>query len=240
MRCMRPINPELWEQYHLLFWERSRRRNTGTFPEVCNLQKDAVEQNWESQQFGHNFFFLQAHCSKVEVEQYQLATDDNGAGYYQQAANWMRQNIAEDVLKTVLQSVTESKTDGLEQRGEVQEQEVFQALEQMDQSGKTAQTRELPEETGNQEQTRVLAEAQEIKETEVDAGKTGENSRVELANRSDLQNPLEWMKAVKKNGVLALVMPEQNVSNKELGQTEGVNHTHSAKGSWQQEKKLHQ
>ena len=122
----------------------------------------------------------------------------------------MRQNIAEDVLKTVLQSVTESKTDGLEQRGEVQEQEVFQALEQMDQSGKTAQTRELPEETGNQEQTRVLAEAQEIKETEVDAGKTGENCRVELANRSDLQNPLEWMKAVKKNGVLALVMPEQN------------------------------
>ena len=81
-----------------------------------------------------------------------------------------------------------------------------------------------------------MAEAQEIKETEVDAGKTGENSRVELANRSDLQNPLEWMKAVKKNGVLALVMPEQNVSNKELGQTEGVNHTHSAKGSWQQEK----
>lgn len=53
----------------------------------------------------------------------------------------MRQNVAEDVLKTVLQSVTESKTDGLEQRGEVQEQEVFQALEQMDQSGKTAQTR---------------------------------------------------------------------------------------------------
>lgn len=228
--------PELWEQYHLLFWEESGEGNTGTFPEVCNLQKDAVEQNWESQQFGHNFFFLQAHCSKVEVEQYQLATDDNGAGYYQQAANWMRQNIAEDVLKTVLQSVTESKTDGLEQRGELQEQEVFQALEQMDQSGKTAQTRELPEETGNQEQTRVLAEAQEIKEAEVDAGKTGENSRVELANRSDLQNPLEWMKAVKKNGVLALVMPEQNVSNKELGQTEGVNHTHSAKGSWQQEK----
>ncbi len=33
-----------------------------------------------------------------------------------------------------------------------------------------------------------------------------------------------------------MVMPEQNVSNKELGQTEGVNHTHSAKGSWQQEK----
>ena len=132
--------PELWEQYHLLFWEESGEGNTGTFPEVCNLQKDAVEQNWEGQQFGHNFFFLQAHCNKVEVEQYQLATDDNGAGYYQQAANWMRQNVAEDVLKTVLQSVTESKIDGLEQRGEVQEQEVFQALEQMDQSGKTAQT----------------------------------------------------------------------------------------------------
>ena len=64
--------PELWEQYHLLFWEESGEGNTGTFPEVCNLQKDAVEQNWESQQFGHNFFFLQAHCSKVEVEQYQL------------------------------------------------------------------------------------------------------------------------------------------------------------------------
>ena len=79
--------PELWEQYHLLFWEEPGEGNTGTFPEVCNLQKDAVEQNWESQQFGHNFFFLQAHCSKVEVEQYQLATDDNGAGYYQQAAN---------------------------------------------------------------------------------------------------------------------------------------------------------
>ena len=112
----------------------------------------------------------------------------------------MLQNVAEDVLKTVLTAVTESKTDGLEQRGEVQEQEVFQALEQMDQSWKTAQTRELPEETGNQEQTRVLAEAQEIKETEVDAGKTGENSRVELAKHCYLQKPLEGMQSVKKNG----------------------------------------
>lgn len=229
--------PDLWEQYHLLFWEESGEENTGTFPEACNLQKDAVEQNWESQQFGHNFFLLQAHCSKVEVEQYQLATDDNGAGYYQQAANWMRQNVAEDVLKTVLQSVTETKTVDLEQRGEAQEQEVFQALEQMDQSGKTAQTKELSEETENQEQTQGVADTQEIAGKEADTGKTGENSRVEPANRSDLQNPLEWMKAVKKNGVLALVLPEQDVSNKKLGQTEGEKHTHSAKGNWQQEKK---
>ena len=229
--------PDLWEQYHLLFWEESGEGNTGTFPEVCNLQKDTVEKNWETQQLGHNFSCLQAHCSKVSVEQYQLATDDNGAGYYQQAANWMRQNVAEDVLKTVLQSVTETKTADLEQRGEMQEQEVLQALEQLDQSGKTAQTKELPEEIGSQKETWFFADAQEIEETEADTGKTGENDRVEPANRSDLQNPLEWMKAVKKNGVLALVMPEQNVSNKELGQTDGVKHTHSAKGNWQKEKK---
>ena len=68
--------PDLWEQYHLLFWEESEGENTGTFTDVCNLQKDAIQKNRESQQLGRNFFCLQAHCSKVEVEQYQLATDD--------------------------------------------------------------------------------------------------------------------------------------------------------------------
>ena len=227
----------LWEQYHLLFWEEPEGGNTGAFPKVCNLQKDAIEKNWESQQLGRNFFCLQAHCSKVNVLQYQLATDDNGAGYYKQAANWMRQNVAEDVLKTVLQTVTETKTDDLEQRGKVQEQDVFQALEQISQSGETAQTKELSGETGNQKQTGTLPDAQKRKETEADTGKTGENDRVEPVNRSDIQNPLEWMKAVKKNGVLALVMSEQNVSNKKLGQAEGESHIHSAKGNWQQEKK---
>lgn len=228
---------DLWEQYHLLFWEEPGEGNTGTFPEVCNLQKDVAEQNWESQQLGRNFFCLQVHCSKVAVEQYQLATDDNGAGYYQQAANWMRQNVAEDVLKKVLQAVTETKTADLEQRGEVQEQEVFQALEQMDQSGETAQTGVQSEENGNQEQTRGLSDTQEIKDAETATGKTGKSERVKPVNLSDMQNPLEWMKAVKKNGVLALVLPEQNVSNKELEQTEAMGHMHSAKGNWQQEKK---
>lgn len=229
--------PDLWEQYHLLFWEESEGENTGTFTDVCNLQKDAIQKNRESQQLGRNFFCLQAHCSKVEVEQYQLATDDNGAGYYKQAVNWMRHNVAESVLKTVLQTVTETKTADLEQRGEAQEQEVFQALEQMNQSGKTAQTKKLSEEIGDQEQIFVFSGDQEIKETKTGTGETDENGYVEPANRFDMQNPLEWMKAVKKNGVLALVLPEQNVSNKELEQAEGVNHRHSAKGNWQQEEK---
>ncbi len=103
-----------------------RRRKHRTFPGiVCKFTERCGRAKLGKPAVWTQFFFLQAHCSKVEVEQYQLATMTTEPDIISKAANWMRRMSRGCVENTVLQSVTESKTDGLEQRGEVQEQKFF-------------------------------------------------------------------------------------------------------------------
>lgn len=199
--------PELWKDYHLLFWQR-----TGTdaekFADLYQLQKDIIEKNQEASVSQKNFFLLPVHGSAITVEQYQLATDDGGLAFREQAADWVKKTIAGDSIDLIWKVVTNAETEQLEQSGSRQEQEMEHILEQYG-SG---------EEPGG-----TLPGEQNPSETEI-------TSKPELPDIQE--NPLTWMKKIQKKGILALVMEEDKISAKETDWSEAAGNRQLQTGNW--------
>lgn len=199
--------PELWKDYHLLFWQQSGT-DADRFADLYQLQKDMIEKNQVVNVSHKNFFFLPVHSSAITVEQYQLATDNGGLAFRSQAADWVKKTIAGDSIDLIWKVVTNAETEQLEQSGIRQEQEVEDVLEQYGSKSEASGT--LPGE-------------QNPPEAEVP-------SQSEL---SDLQeNPLIWMKKVQKKGILALVMDENKISEKEADWSEAVDSRQLQSGNW--------
>lgn len=88
--------PELWKDYHLLFWQQSGT-DVDRFADLYQLQKDMVEKNQAVNVSHNNFFFLPVHSRAITVEQYQLATDSGGLAFRNQAADWVKRRLPETV-----------------------------------------------------------------------------------------------------------------------------------------------
>lgn len=199
--------PELWKDYHLLFWQQSRT-DADRFADLYQLQKDMIEKNQAVNVSHKNFFFLPVHSSAITVEQYQLATDNGGLAFRSQAADWVKKTIAGDSIDLIWKVVTNAETEQLEQSGIRQEQEVEDVLEQYGSKSEASGT--LPGE-------------QNPPETEIP-------SQSELSNLQE--NPLIWMKKVQKKGILALVMDENKISEKEADWSEAVDSRQLQSGNW--------
>lgn len=207
------FQPELWKQYHLLFWEETELTDGG-LPEVCTFQKDSIEKNWKESLPEKNFFLLQVHCNQVETLRYELATDSGGAAFRRQAAAWTKKSAGEELLKNALQVVTDTDSGQMEQDGMEQEAEVSQTLEKIEQA--------LPE------QKKENSEVTEDAGRDLNPGTAGEDGQVSTLE----ENPLTWMKRIQKNGVLALVFPEEEISNKEINLADSVETRDLKKGNW--------
>ena len=199
--------PELWKDYHLLFWQQSGT-DADRFADLYQLQKDMIEKNQAVNVSHKNFFFLPVHSSAITVEQYQLATDNGGLAFRSQAADWVKKTIAGDSIDLIWKVVTNAETEQLEQSGIRQEQEVEDVLEQYGSKSEASGT--LPGE-------------QNPPETEIP-------SQSELSNLQE--NPLIWMKKVQKKGILALVMDENKISEKEADWSEAVDSRQLQSGNW--------
>ena len=106
--------PELWKDYHLLFWQQSGT-DVDRFADLYQLQKDMVEKNQAVNVSHNNFFFLPVHSRAITVEQYQLATDSGGLAFRNQAADWVKKTIAGDSIDLIWKVVTNAETEQLEQ-----------------------------------------------------------------------------------------------------------------------------
>lgn len=199
--------PEVWKDYHLLFWQR-----TGTdsekFADLYQLQKDVIEKNQMINEYRENFFLLPVHSGAITVQQYQLATDDGGLAFRNQAADWVKKTIAGDSIDLIWKVVTNAETEQMEQRGSRQEQEMEDILQQYGsgtENGGTVSGEQNPSET-------------------------------ELPFKPELpgvqENPLTWLKKVQKKGVLALVMEEDEISAKEVDWSEAVENRQLQTGNW--------
>lgn len=202
----------LWENYHLLFWEGQE----GDFPGLSaagGLQQDIVEGNW--QQFGigsKNFYVLPIHLTDVEVEGYQLATDHGGAAFREQAADRMKQNIAEDALKAIVDVVSRGGNEQDEEQALKQEQTAMETLENL------LEKKDVPS-SGESGQTGASAEL--IPETVGQAG-TSADPVQGSGGQAIPENPIQWMKDVKKNGIFTFLMPKEDVSQKKIDLSDSI------------------
>ena len=81
---------------------------TGTSTDITNKAtiKDANGNTITKVDAGKNFYVFPVHLSQVQVQSYQLATDDGGAPFRKQAAEMMKESITEDAAAALLEVLT--------------------------------------------------------------------------------------------------------------------------------------
>ncbi|MCC8081428.1 MAG: DUF5702 domain-containing protein [Lachnospiraceae bacterium] len=225
---MASYNQALWGNYHLLFWQAPE----GDFPDLDaleSLQQDAIEGNQTSSALlQKNYYMLQVHLAEVTTSSYQLATDDGGIAFREEAAEMMKYTVGEEAVSAMLAWVTgeeaaeESQTD--------LESEAIDALEELEAAvsadeassaageGSSAETSSDSGTSG----TADVSSAAGTENTETAAGGSSSESieasttESAAAGVSITENPLAWVKKMKKNGVLAFVMQEESISQKSI------------------------
>lgn len=219
----------LWENYQLMFWEGSE----GDFPQLSlagSLQQNIVEGNWEDFGIGRkNYYVFPVHLTKVEVQGYQLATDHGGAAFRAQAADRMKQNIAENALKAIMEVITQRESNQDEERAARQEQAAMDTLENLLQkksshSGSSGQLGSVTENipgSGGENVSGSGAENISGNGAENVLG-NGVESVSGNVDKMISENPIQWMKDVKENGIFAFLMPEEDISHKEIELSDSV------------------
>lgn len=198
---MASYNQALWGNYHLLFWQAPE----GDFPDLDaleSLQQDAIEGNQTSSALlQKNYYMLQVHLAEVTTSSYQLATDDGGIAFREEAAEMMKYTVGEEAVSAMLAWVTGE--DAAEESQTDLESEAIDALEELETAVSADESSSAASE----------GSSVEISSEESTAVSTSESASAEV---SITENPLAWVKKMKKNGVLAFVMQEESISQKSI------------------------
>lgn len=184
---------DLWENYRLLFWEVAEGDLPG-FDTLETLVQETVEGNQRDTLFSSdNYYLLQVHISEVDTTAYQLATDNGGLAFREQAVERMKESVAADTLSTLLEWINGSDTEE-----EDLEEEALEALDAL-------------ESAASEEE-----ESEDTEEEDEDKTDSEETETLEIESISIKENPLEWIKKIKQNGIYSLIMPDGELSDKEI------------------------
>ncbi len=190
---------DLWQKYHLLFWQTE-----GDFPELGSLeelQQSAIDGNRrDTVLVRKNYYVLQVHLKEVETTAYELVTDNGGSAFRRQAAEMMKETAGEDVLRALMNWLENS--DGTDESTEDLETKALSALEDLERAGE-----ESEDTTGQENERAEDIDSSENNNLETEISQSG----VEIS-----ENPLEWVRKVRKNGIYAFLMPEGNISRKSI------------------------
>ncbi len=191
---------KLWDEYHLMFWEAP----DGDLPGLSaleSLQQSAVEGNRVSADLHRdNFYVLPVHLAEVTTDSFQLASDGGGAAFRTQAAEMMKLTAAENAIDNLLSWI---KGEDVEPEETDLESVALGALESLESAAAAAEA------SGN--------------EADGSASPAGSGTGTDAANGGGdpagieiQENPLEWVRKVKQNGILAFVTSEENLSDKAI------------------------
>ncbi len=182
-------NRDLWEDYHLMFWEVPDGDIPG-MSELESLQQSAVEGNRAAAGLHvNNYYVLPVHLSEVTTTGYQLVTDDGGAAFRTQACEMIKLATAENAIDNLLTWIS---GEDLQEEETDLESEALGALESLESAAAAA------EESGAETSDTAVADV-------------SDSAGIKIQ-----ENPLEWVRKVKNNGILAFVTTEQNVSDKAI------------------------
>ncbi len=205
-------NRDLWENYHLMFWEADE----GDFPgldSLESLQQSAVEGNLTALSQGEeNYYLLRIHLAEVDVTAYQLVTDDGGMAFRKQTAEMMTASVAEQAIQSMLGWINgEDASEETDLESEALEvlETLESAAEENDQGTDTAEG-SMQEASGEGESgsNDLVGSA--------DGENTASGGRTAVSGVTITENPLEWVKMMKKNGILAIVLPESDISQNSI------------------------
>lgn len=203
---MSAYHTQLWAKYRILGWEASE----DDFPELSEasiLQQKILEGNhWSSA--GKNYDCYSLELQTATVKNYQLLTDQSGDSFQRQAALAAKAALAEKSCEQLKKLPEFSGED--ERYAKNSEKGIWEILNQLE----AFDAEQKKTEKTSEKETDDTTSAQKPKE----------------AFRGE--NPLLWMKQMKKKGVLGLIMPEEEISEKTIDSREDVAKRNLRKGNF--------
>ncbi|MEY8427416.1 DUF5702 domain-containing protein [Lachnospiraceae bacterium 46-15] len=210
-------NTEILEKYDVLFLDGSY--GGGNFEEerIAMRMREFMKYNANPAEGmklikGRNLFPMA--IEKCEVSGYTLATDEDGAAFYQQVVQNVKENLGTELLLKYQEARKEAK----------RQQEAADIYEKKD--GIDWDNLE-----GLEQQQKDL-EKEEAKE------KGGEEAAEDIQPAKSVENPLDAIKKIKKLGLLGMVVKDASgVSGKSVKEQEMVSGRKRKKGNLSVEKK---
>ena len=197
---------EVLEQYDVFFLDGACGNGNYSTEELREKLTDYMSYNVEPNK-GHllgGYDPFKLSLDQTRIEGVQLATDQNGAAFYQQAVGFMKENLATEALNIWM----ERKEQGnqLQEAGELYEQSDKNIMEELE----TLQREQAAAEQQRKEEQKKQEE--QLRESGIEV-KPQEEATPSL---SPSLNPLEVIKKIKKRGTMSLVLGNKEISQKTL------------------------
>lgn len=202
-------------KYDLMFWQSPPGEIPGLYT-LAGLQQETIEGNRKDTVLPRpNYYVLQVHLADVSTPSYQLATDQGGGPFREQAADRMKDSIAEDALSTVLDWL--NRTDPENQKVPDLEGEALSALEDLQHAAEASASQNTSDDTKEAGAQLPAAVSPDVQSS----------SQIEIS-----ENPLEWVKKVKKNGIFSLILPEEEMSEKQIDRSACIEKRKLSEGNY--------
>ena len=227
--------PDLWKDYQLLFCA-GERKDRFSIRDFDDRQKASITRNFISDEKSHFFSsgtYLRLTPTEVKTTAYELASDHGCRAFIHQAAGQAGRLFAKDVVhslkelseKDEIEKYSEKTVEEMENQAEQtldRLKSADQAVTEKEKAEREAAEREAAEreaaerETAKRE-TEALPETDSgqktvTEEPDADSRSPGAAERKKLLK----DNPITQMEQSKKKGILALVMPDRDVSKKKI------------------------
>lgn len=196
--------PALWEEYHLLCLDGAYGGETFSMEYVDNILRQRIDENLSREDVRGTLFAAKA--AKVEAEEYQLLTDEEGSVFLNRIAVYMKENFpleaAEFLYKTYAQGGKIEEEAPVEDSIENAQKAIIEARENQKKEMDTSDERTV---SGGTEMSDA-AGMPDKKEM------SGTSETVEVK-----ENPLEIAMALKQNAILGMVVENvENISTKQV------------------------
>lgn len=217
----------LWEDYHLLFLDGSWQEGEFSLEKFVKRAMAEVTENlsYRGEALGAAGWDLTALTPRnVSVEQYQLATDDEGRVFQRQVALQMQLEAAGDVLDQLVS--LKSQGAGVEDQRKQKEDQWEKAWDAVDEAEEIKENQEKAE-TDTSEQEGEGGAPEEGGQ----GAATGEAGKEDAGQEQE--NPMDYVKELKSSTMLGLVVPDPSqISGRALRDSNFLKDRELQKGDW--------
>ncbi len=219
-------HPGLWKDYGILCREAPSGQPAGV-ASLTERQKALIAGNYEEPgKASGNYYLMKLRLAEANVSRYELITDDGGAPFRRQAVLQAKQTLPQKTIEQLRELLGSGEFRGKsETEMQAMEQEADQILrrirDQQKGAGSSSSADLTPGDTAAADEKKTAGSGQKMP------------AMSEMERKRLLQkNPITWMKKMKKHGVLALVMPDQKISQKTIRTETLVSHRGRSSGNY--------
>lgn len=246
----------MWENYHLLFFDLGWQEKDFSPERFAGEAEETLERNLfqkSGQSVSRTSHLLALNVSEVVLQQYQLATDEDGMVFVRQAVQQMKYEAAEDAVEDIRSLVSDSgKTETQSTQNSADWESAWDAMdeakrikeEQADSGGADGGSDSATDggsnstTDGGNDSTASDGETDSANADEEITGINPEDTVTEeIAEEAErMENPMDYVKEIKTTAFLAQVVSDPTaLSEKSLSDEDCLMERSHEEGTWAEE-----